>query len=139
MVYSKRKLKVFISYAKEDRKEVLELSYKLQFEGYHTWIDEHSLLPGQDWQAEIEDSIAESDVILVCLSNTSVSKKGYIQKEMKLAIDSADLMPEGSIFIIPVRLDDCEMPKKLQKLHWVDVFRAEGCEKMEKALKVVAS
>ena len=135
---SDNKLKIFISYAKEDIIEVRELAYKLQFDGYDTWIDEHKLLPGQDWRLEIESSIEKSDIILLCLSNTSINKRGYIQKEMRLAIDTAELMPEGSIFIIPVRLEECEVPRKLQSLQWVDLFLSDGFEKLKKSLEKVA-
>jgi hypothetical protein len=53
-------------------------------------------------------------------SNNSVSKKGYAQKELKEAITILDEVPEGQIYIIPIRLDDCIVPVALTEKHWLD-------------------
>ena len=45
---------------------------------------------------EIEKAVEAADVVIVCLSNTSVSKEGYIQREFKFALDIALEKPEGS-------------------------------------------
>jgi hypothetical protein len=56
-------------------------------------------------------------------SSTSVEKRGYIQKEFKFALDVLDEFPEGEIFVIPVRLDDCEIPyERLKNIERVDLF-----------------
>jgi hypothetical protein len=39
-----------------------------------------------------------------------VTKTGFVQKEIKIAPDAADEQPEGRIYIIPVRLEDCDVP-----------------------------
>ena len=43
----------------------------------------------------------------VFLSVDSVTKEGYLQKEIRQALDVANEKPEGSIFLIPARLDNC--------------------------------
>jgi hypothetical protein len=98
-------------------------------------MDKKNLLPGQDWKTEIEKAIRGSDIFLACLSNHSVNKTGFVQAELKRALDVADLMPEGKIFIIPVRLDDCPVPYKLQGLQWVNYFEAESKENLFKAIR----
>jgi len=57
------------------------------------------------------------DVVLVCLSRSSVDRPGYAQKEIKPALDAADEQPESSIFPIPVKLEECPMPDRLSRLH----------------------
>ena len=83
----------------------------------------------------IEKALYNSDSIIVCLSPTSVSKEGFVQKEFKFAIDKSLEMTEGGIFLIPVRLSECQVPLKLSKYHWVDLFVNNGYKKLIKGLR----
>ena len=74
------------------------------------WLDEKDLILGQDWRAEIPKAVRASDVVLVCLSK-DFYVAGYRQKEVRLALDVADEQPEGTNFIIPVKLEECEVPE----------------------------
>jgi len=85
------------------------------------WLDEEKLLPGQDWQYEIRRAIKASDIALVCLSTKSITKVGFVQKEIKYALDVADELPIGTIFIIPLRLDECDVPERLQQWQWISM------------------
>ena len=62
---SKKKLLVFLSYASEDKPKVRLLSNRLRQDGFDPWLDEERLLPGQDWNLEIEKVLQASDVILL--------------------------------------------------------------------------
>ena len=86
------------------------------------WLDEEELFPGMDWNLEIEKAIEATDVILVCLSNNSITKEGYVQREIRIALDYADYKPEGALFIIPVRLEECNPPRRLSKWQYEDFF-----------------
>jgi formylglycine-generating enzyme required for sulfatase activity len=66
--------------------------------------------------------VDDSDVVIVCLSNQSLGKEGFVQREIRYAYDLALEKPEETIFLIPLRLDDCDVPRKLRSLHWVDYF-----------------
>jgi hypothetical protein len=70
-------------------------------------LNEEDLLPGQEWAREIPRALQTSDFILIFLSRNSVAKHGYVQREMKLALDAWQELPEGTIHTIPVRIDDC--------------------------------
>lgn len=74
---------------------------------------------------EIEKAVEAADVVLVCVSSRSVTKEGYIQREIKFALDIALEKPEGTIFIIPLRLDDCDVPRRLRSWQYVDYFPSE--------------
>jgi len=116
-------LKVFLSYASQDRPLVRELSRRLVGEGWiETWVDEKSLLPGQDWRVKIEEAVEEADVVIICLSNHSVSKEGHVQKELRYAREIALEKPDETIFLIPLRLDECDVPRGLRFYQWVDYF-----------------
>jgi formylglycine-generating enzyme required for sulfatase activity len=105
---------------------VRELYQTLSAEGWlDVWLDEEKLLPGQDWDYEIDRALDKSDAVIVTLSTGSVSKEGYVQKELRFALDIALEKPEGTIFILPVRLDDCERPRRLRPIQGIDYFPPE--------------
>ena len=132
------RLRVFLCHASEDKQTVRDLYTKLSNEGFDPWLDEENILPGQEWQREITSALHDADVVLVCLSQTSVSKTGYVQKEIKDVLDLADLQPEGTIFLIPVRLDSCSVPQRLMRWQYVDYFQNKGYELLLKSLKARA-
>lgn len=136
---SKRKLKVFLCHASNDKSTVENYYNILVKDGIDAWLDKKNLIPGQDWQIEIPKVVRASDVVVVFLSSLSVNKEGFIQKEIKIALDTADEKPEGTIFIIPARLENCQVPERLAKFQWVDLFEEDGYERLFKALKIRAS
>ena len=119
-------MKIFLSYAREDKDRVLELCRKLKENGYDAWIDVDKIFPGQDWDLEIKKAIKSSDVVILCLTKISVYKRGYVQREMKQALDLFQEKLEGDIFIIPARLDECNPPEILSKWQYVDLFSEDG-------------
>lgn len=124
-----RKLKVFLCHSSHDKPAVREIYARLKAEGWiDPWLDEEKLLPGQDWDLEIEKAVEETDAVLVFLSDNSVSKEGYIQRELRLILNMADYKPEGTNFILPMRLNECPLPRRLRSWHYVDNFPEERKE-----------
>ena len=118
-----KKTKVFISYAREDIVTARKLYKDIEKAGATPWLDEYDLLPGQNWKMTINQVLKSTSYILVLLSSRSLSKRGYVQKEMKMALDLLDEFPVDEIFVIPVRLDECQsLDERLQDLHHVDLF-----------------
>jgi hypothetical protein len=130
-------LRVFLCHASEDKQAVRVLYARLVRAGFSPWLDEKSLIPGQNWDLEIRRAVKESDVVLVCLSKRS-EKRGYVQKEIVRALDAADEQPEGKTFVIPVRLEACSVPDRLSRWQYVDLFSSGGFAKLEVALEGVA-
>ena len=81
----------------------------------------------------------DSHVVIVCLSCGSVTKAGYVQKEIKFALDVADEQPEGAIFLIPARLEECQVPDRLSRWQWVNLFEERGYERLMRALRARAT
>ena len=129
----RRRLKVFISYARSDQAKAYELYKRLTSDGADAWIDKESLLPGQDWGLEIRKAISQADAVIVCLSK-KFNKSGFRQKEVRLALETALEKPEGEIFIIPVRLEKCDNLESLTKWNWVDLFEDTGYKNLLRAL-----
>lgn len=130
-----RRLQVFLCYASENKSVVEDLHQRLKACNVDSWFSQENLVGGQLWELEIRREVKRSDVIVVCLSQQSVMKRGFVQKEIKLALDVYDEQPEGSIFLIPLRLDDCVIPESLQRFHAIDYFKDDGYSKLIGALK----
>ena len=126
----------FISYAPEDEEKVKSLYQKLFNAGFKPWMDKIDILPGERWQSSIRKAIQRSDFFLACLSANSVNKRGWIQREIKVALDIWQEKLEDDIYLIPVRLEDCEVPESLRDFQWVDLFEEYGWERLVKALRV---
>ena len=130
-----KQLNVFLIHAHSDRGTVHKLYTRLVKDGIHAWLDIENLLPGQNWQREIRKTILKSDIVIVCLSNGFNEKQGYRHEELKLALEREKLIGDDDIFIIPVRLEKCDMPESLRHLHRVDLFKAGGYKKLIHALR----
>jgi hypothetical protein len=114
---------VFLAYAREDRNKVKRLFRHLHKAGLEPWMDCQTLLPGQNWPRAIEQTIEISDFFVGCFSKNSASKRGQFQSELAFALNVASHFPQGEIFFIPVRLDDCALPRSIASTtHWVDLF-----------------
>jgi hypothetical protein len=114
---------VFLAYVKEDAAPAGRLYEALETEGFRPWMDTRKLLPGQNWPRAIERAIEFSDFFVPCFSRNSVNKWGGFQAEVRYALDCARRVPLDDIFIVPVRLDDCRVPRSIQKeFQYIDLF-----------------
>jgi hypothetical protein len=116
---------IFLSYAKEDSERASKIFSLLNRSDRPVFFDKQSLLPGMDWEQEIEEKLGECKLILILCSKYSVVKEGFIQREIKLALKRAEYMPDGRIFIIPVRFDEVSVPRNLSKYHWIDIIQEQ--------------
>jgi hypothetical protein len=114
---------VFIAYVREDVKAVERLSEALETAGFNPWTDVRKLLPGQNWPRAIESAIETSDFFVACFSGNSVDKTGGFQSEVRFALDCARRVPLDEIFVVPVRLDGCSVPRSIQReFQYIDLF-----------------
>ena len=131
--------RLFLSYAREDSAAARKLYQELSARGLNVWLDREALRPGQNWRVAVRQAIRESRYFLALLSENSVSKVGYVQKELKDALDILEEHPITSVFIIPARLDDCTpADDRIRDLHWVDLF-ADWNHGVEQIIKTADS
>lgn len=101
-------------------------------------MDIRKLMPGQNWPRAIEAAIEASDFFLACFSTRSVSKQGGFQAEIRYALDCARCIPLDEIFVVPVRLDYCRVPRVVQReIQYIDMFPdwERGLRKLLAALR----
>jgi hypothetical protein len=114
---------VFIAYVVEDREAAGRLYDALEADGFAPWMDVRKLLPGQNWPRAIEAAIDSSEFFVACFSPNSVAKRGGFQAEIRYALDCARQLPLDQIFVVPVRLGECALPRAIQRAyHYVDLM-----------------
>src|SRR4030095_10073583 len=134
-----RKLKVFLCHASQDKPAVRELYARLNSETWiDPWLDEEMLLPGMDWDLEIQKALRDADLIVVCLSSESVAKEGYVQREFRRALSYAEEKPDGTIYIIPLRLNECVLPTRFRQWQWIDYFESRSHDRLFRSLRLRA-
>lgn len=132
-------LKVFVSYAKEDRDRALKYYDLLAQEGAAPWLDVKQLLPGQNWEAEIEKAFSNANVVVLLLSKQSVSKRGFVQREANDAIERLRYKQPTDIYVIPLLLEPCEVPAHIAgRLQYVDLSTTGSWEQVRASLKLAA-
>lgn len=125
---------VFISYSRVDLPFVERLNHFLTEAGVTTWFDRKSLLPGQKWEDVIDDEISQSRTFLTCLSKAAMDKKGYFHVEQHRASEAALRVPPEQLFILPVALGDCDVPRKLRQYHAVNLVEPGAIEMLLRSL-----
>jgi CheY-like chemotaxis protein len=130
--------KVFISYSRMDEVYAQRLFNYLKVLGIDVWLDKECLLPGQDWEREIKEAIGSSDFVALILSNKSIRRRGYFQKEVRLTLDVLKTIPFGHIFLLPIRIDQCEVPSEIAAVNYVDLFPnwQSGIKKIVKSIEL---
>jgi energy-coupling factor transporter ATP-binding protein EcfA2 len=126
--------KVFISYVREDEQAVRALYLDLKEKGMQPWLDKEDLMTGVEWDRAIRQAIRNSDFIVICISSRTGVKRGYIQREIRLALDCYEELPPGEAFLMPVRLEECAVPEDLQNYQYTDLFRKDGLAQLERSI-----
>ena len=113
---------VFVSYASEDRAEVLRRVQGLKALGIQFFQDVLSLSPGQRWAQELWRCIDQSDVFLLCWS-TAASKSEWVRKEYLQANATSSRSSDNRPHITILPLEGPpppEPPYELKHLHFSD-------------------
>lgn len=115
--------RIFVAYVAEDLAPARRLCEALRRRGCDPWLDLERLLPGQNWPRAIERAIQNSDAFLACFSSRSIVKRGQFHSELRYALDCARRMPLDQTFVLPVRLEPCEVPRRISdQTEYVDLF-----------------
>jgi len=136
----RRHLRVFLSYGSEDYKRVRRLFNQLKERSWiDPWLDRARLVAGDNWEEEIEKALLSSDAVVICLSECSVQKVGFVNTEIGRALRLQDQQPEGTTFILPAKLEACQTPNRLARWQYVELFRRDGLRNLLTGLQRRAS
>lgn len=131
--------RIFLLYAREDLDAVRRLAEALKERGFNPWLDVDELVPGAVWQKSVLNALEESAAALVFVSRnlTKAEKSGFVQEELKTAMNVLH-EPESNVSpVIPVRLDDTDVPERLSHIRWVDLQDDGSLEQLERGLRRV--
>jgi len=135
MTHSKRRVQLFLIYAHSDKKVVRKLYQRITRNHINAWLDEKDLMPGQNWKYEIRQAILGSNIVIVCLSRQFNKQGGFRHEELQIALEKARSFPDREIFVIPARLEKCDLPEPLRQWQCVDLFEADGFRKLLGSIK----
>jgi TIR domain len=108
--------KVFISHASEDKPRfVTALATRLRENGVDAWLDRWEMLPGDSLVDKIfEEGLKDAQAVIIVLSSFSVSKP-WVSEELNASMVAR--ISKGTK-IIPVVIDDCDVPEALKSTLW---------------------
>ncbi len=118
--------KVFLSHASEDKERfVLKFAEKLRNRGIDVWLDRWEMYPGDSLIDKIfEEGLRNAQAVIVVLSHNSVNKH-WVREELNAGM--VKKINEGSK-LIPVIIDDCEVPRCLLSTVWQKIRHVDDCE-----------
>src|ERR1044072_9915000 len=103
--------RIFLSFAATDHPRVLPLSNWLLEQGFELSTGDDVT---SDKGREQLDLIQKANFFLVCLTQDSLDKSGKIEKKIKRELNLLWKGTDNEAFVIPVRLEACEIPETLQ-------------------------
>ena len=125
---------VFISYSHIDKEVAERLALNLVQAKQNVWIDMWELKAGDSLIERVEDALGGADAILVLLSENSVNSE-WCRKELRTALHRE--LEEKAVLLIPIVIDDCEIPLFLKEKMHVD-FRKDRDEGLALLLRSLA-
>lgn len=124
--------RVFISYVREDTDAVNKLIKELQQAEIDVWMDTANLAPGVDFELEIKRAIENGIYFIACFSHHYWNRKKhktYMNKELRIAVEQLQCMPDDQVWFIPVKLTECDIPtftisgtRTLESKQWVQLY-----------------
>jgi len=112
---------VAISYSHSDSEFALNLTRQIFLRGGHVWIDQCEIVPGESFYQKIQDAFSEANAIVAILSKESVESV-WCKKEIASAMTRE--LNERRVLVIPILLEDCQVPFFLQDKKYAD-FRED--------------
>jgi len=130
------RLRVFISYAREDQDLAARVYDRLQKASFEPWFDQESLHGGDDWDQRIKTDLESSHFVLVLYTPTFCRKTdSYVNTEVALAVERS-LRVRGS-FLIPLRvgsIDDRDRVEALRKFDEMELRESDFDEDIGKVI-----
>lgn len=113
---------VAISYSHADSDFALRLTQQIFLHGGNVWIDKCEIVPGESIYEKVQGAFSTASVILALLSKSSVESV-WCKKE--IAAGMTREMEENQTVVIPVLLEDCDIPFFLKDKLYAD-FRSDS-------------
>ena len=107
---------IFLSHSSSDNTFCDKLYDLLEMAGFAVWYDENSLLPNSHLTSDLPDYIKQCRSLIVVLSKDSC-QSSWVKDEHAYA---KDLYNRKEVTIIPIVIDDCEVPGFYNNYKWIN-------------------
>lgn len=108
---------VFLSHSSADKKFTRKLAIALAGSGLKVWIDEAEIGIGDSLIEKIESGILGSKYLIAVLSKNSTTSR-WCTEELRMAM--ARQITQKGIAVLPVLIEDCDIPGFLQEKKYSD-------------------
>lgn len=128
---------VFLSYSYADRDVAARIAEVLRREGVPVWFSEWELRPTDSIAEKIEGALSASDALVVLLSRAAVASSWV---KLELSTFLARQLRDRAVSVIPVLLEDCEIPISLAGVVSIDLRHQfdEGVKRLSDQLVAVS-
>lgn len=115
-----RPFDTFLSHAHADKSVVDRVHGWLERAGLKVWYDATNLAAGAKIASQLGEAIGQCRSALVVTSKASV-ESGWVEDEWNLASVERNRKSTRDFRVVPLRIDDCEVPRFLEATKWVDL------------------
>jgi len=125
---------VFLSHTSEDKPFVRKLKTSLEEHGVkNVWLDEAEIQIGDSLIKKINEGLRMTKYIGVILSPRSI-KSSWVEKELDIAMNKE--IGTGEVVVLPLVMEECELPTFLQGKLYADFYTPEKYEEsLQKLLR----
>src|SRR5262245_32448816 len=108
------KLKVFVSYSRDDLEFADQLVAALEAFGFEPLIDRHGIAGGEDWQKRLGALIAEADTVAFLLSPSALQSTMCAWE-----IAETDRLSKRLLPVVIKPLGTTPVPERFQELNYL--------------------
>ncbi|WP_157879055.1 toll/interleukin-1 receptor domain-containing protein [Pararhodospirillum photometricum] len=116
--------RVFLCHCSEDKEFVRRLAKSLDSLGIAPWLDEVEIKPGDSLFGKIGEGLASCDYLFAVVSANSITSP-WVDEELRSMMYTQ--LKSSQVRVIPIKIDDAEMPWFLTEKKYVD-FRSWYCK-----------
>jgi hypothetical protein len=104
--------RTFLSYSRTNKDFALKLARELKADGLSVWLDQLDIPTGSRWDREVEKALKECEIFMIILTPASINSENVLD-EIGYALDNGKR-------ILPVLLENCQVPFRLRRFQYVD-------------------
>jgi hypothetical protein len=115
--------KVFVCHSSQDKPFVRRIANDLLDEGYRVWFDAWEIRVGDNIVQKINDGLQQSGFLAVVLSRAVMASE-WVRNELTSKFMIA--ANEQYSTVLPILIEDCDIPPLLRHLRFADFRKAEN-------------
>jgi hypothetical protein len=120
---------VFISYSRQDSDTVQAIRAHLEQNGINCWMDTSDIAGGDRWERMLEVALSAAKVV-VCAVSEHARNSEWVSRELQYAESNGKT-------IIPARIENVDLPLRLNTLQAIDCFGAEREANLQKLVEAI--